>query len=82
MGSAHKWRLVQVKLVKDTNPGAYAVQVRCIGKQHEGRPMFTLAEGYADLDGEAFIAYYCDSCANPLLARQRVGGTIGTLRNI
>lgn len=60
-----------MRLVKDSNPGAHAVRVVCRGKNHhvvdaERRfprgPMFTLAEGYADLDGEAFIAYYCDDC--------------------
>ena len=58
-----------MRLVKDTNPGAYAVQVRCIGPHHHElntrahSRMFTLAEGYADLDGKAFEAYYCDACA-------------------
>lgn len=66
-----------MRLVKDTSPGAQAVSVRCIGKRHaelnkgtaadfgkgERTRMFRLADGYADLDGKAFEAYYCDACA-------------------
>ena len=53
-----------MRLVKDTSDGGRAIQVPCIGANH-AKPsrMFTLAEGYADLDGEAFVAYYCDECA-------------------
>lgn len=67
-----------MRLVKDTSPGAYAVMVVCIGPRHDeikskyrtGR-MFTLAEGYADLDGEPFVAYYCTECVldDPDLAK-------------
>ena len=66
-----------MKLVKDSSPGAWAVKVPCVGENHYlsvppgGRhltntTMFTLAQGYADLDGEAFKAYYCDACAERL----------------
>ena len=67
-----------MRLVKDISPGAYAVRVPCIGKDHAAHRktlklipsvMFTLAEGYADLDGKAFVDYYCDACveADPVL---------------
>ncbi len=66
-----------MRLVKDISDGARAVNVPCIGKRHvelnEGTAqdfgqgartrMFRLADGYADLDGPAFKAYYCDPCA-------------------
>lgn len=52
-----------MKLVKDNNPGAYAVAVSCVHPSHEGNTRrFTLADGYSDLDGKAFVDYYCDSC--------------------
>lgn len=64
-----------MRLVKDRNPGAFAVQVVCVGHEHMGKPMFTLAEGYADLDGRAFVDYYCDRCvaASPQLTAAIVG---------
>ena len=56
-----------MKLVKDNSPGAWAVKVICISPKHKGSSrMFTLAEGYADLDGPAFKAYYCNGCAEGL----------------
>ena len=56
-----------MRLVKDSNPGAHAVTVSCRGPRHETRwpgslPRFTLAEGYADLDGVPFLDYYCNAC--------------------
>lgn len=73
-----------MRLVKDNNPGAWAVSVRCIGQHHDiNNAMrkyprkggwFILAEGYSDLDGEAFVAYYCAECATEIRtveARQR-----------
>ena len=61
-----------MRLVKDESPGAFAVRVQCIHPEHARinaarrypRPgrWFTLAEGYSDLDGEPFVAYYCDDC--------------------
>jgi hypothetical protein len=67
-----------MRLVKDTNHGAFAVRVVCVGPNHAAidqqrrfprGSMFTLAEGYADLDGKAFVDYYCDDCvaADPAL---------------
>ena len=67
-----------MRLVKDGNPGAHAVRVVCVGSNHQSvdavrrwprGSMFPLAEGYADLDGKAFHAYYCDDCvaADPTL---------------
>lgn len=56
-----------MRLVKDTNPGAYAVHVRCVGTNHDkysASRSFLLAKGYADLDGLAFLDYYCDACAS------------------
>lgn len=64
-----------MRLVKDSSPGGRAVRVVCIGTEHGAidatrryrrGPMFTLAEGYADLDGEPFKAYYCDDCAEAM----------------
>lgn len=52
-----------MRLVKDNSPGGHAVRVLCC----ERSTMFTLAEGYADLDGEAFVAYYCPTCVQPYL---------------
>ena len=67
-----------MKLVKDRNPGAYAIKVPCVGKHHatlnakNDLPapsiMFTLAEGYADIEGRAFQDYYCDKCAAEFLS--------------
>jgi len=57
-----------MRLVKDRNVGAFAVYVPCIQAGHKGPrfnptyTMFLLAEGYADLDGVPFQAYYCDKC--------------------
>jgi len=64
-----------MRLVKDTNPGAHAVRVVCVGSCHkeidERRrwprgSMFTLAEGYSDLDGQPYVDYYCDDCVAEL----------------
>ena len=66
-----------MNLVKDSSDGARAVSVKCIGERHaelnagttadfgqgERTRMFRLADGYADLDGQSFVAYYCDACA-------------------
>lgn len=52
-----------MNLVKDKNPGAYAVSVRCVGKHHKSpQRMVQLAYAYADTDGRAFVDYYCDDC--------------------
>ena len=66
-----------MKLVKDTNPGAFAVSVPCQGKRHRELNakndipapsiMFTLAYGYSDIEGRAFQDYYCDKCAAEFL---------------
>lgn len=63
-----------MKLVKDNSVGGWAVQVECVGRDHEEikraknvrwiSRWFTLAEGYADLDGREFVDYYCDDCVN------------------
>jgi hypothetical protein len=29
--------------------------------------MFTLAEGYSDMEGEPLVAYYCNECAKEYL---------------
>ena len=66
-----------MRLVKDNSPDAWAVEVPCIGPNHYlGVPpggrhltttrMFTLAQGYIDLDSEALMGYYCDACAERL----------------
>ena len=47
-----------MRLVQDKSVGGYAIKVQCV-KCHN---MFTLADGYADLDGEAFVDYYCAKC--------------------
>lgn len=58
-----------MRLVKDRSLAASAVRVLCVGHGHiapVGRERdsrwFTLSAGYADLDGRAFIDYYCDKC--------------------
>ena len=53
-----------MRLVKGVAPRDYETSVPCDGERHEGSRMFILAHGYADLDGEAYRAYYCDRCAN------------------
>ena len=55
-----------MRLVQDNSPGGHAVRVVCC----ECSTMFTLAEGYADLDGEAFVAYYCPRCVAKYLKAQ------------
>lgn len=47
-----------MRLVKDHSPGAYAVQVRCCSCHQ----MRWLSEVAADLDGRAFLDYYCKAC--------------------
>ena len=44
------------RLVKDTNPGAYAVYVSCAACGHR----IKLADALIDRDGPAYQAYYCD----------------------
>ena len=46
-----------MNLVRDTNPGAYAVYVSCYKCGHRD----LLANMVADLDGSSFKAYYCIS---------------------
>lgn len=54
-----------MKLVKDNSPGSWAVKVPCIHPQHEGESrMFTLAEGWSDIEGKAFVDYYCLACVD------------------
>lgn len=63
-----------MKLVKDKSVGAYAIQVPCVSPDHYANNakrryprrgiMFTLAEGFFDIDGKAFVDYYCDDCVN------------------
>lgn len=71
-----------MRLVKDNSAGAWGTSVPCIGPRHHElnekrhghrhtNTMFTLAEGYADLDGEAFKAYYCDACAATIEGRPK-----------
>lgn len=47
---------------KDTNPGAYAVRVKCL-RCHSTRQ---LAHMRADLDGPPFFAYFCDPHCVPV----------------
>ncbi len=51
-----------MKLVKDTSAGAYAVTIPCVHESHQGYVMVRLADAYADLEGRAFVDYYCDKC--------------------
>lgn len=62
-----------MRLVKDNSLAGSAVRVLCVGAHHNepvGRERntrwFTLSEGYADLDGRAFVDYYCGKCAAKL----------------
>lgn len=50
-----------MRLIKDTSPGARAVYVSCI--REECRKSIRLSDAVADIDGPAFLAYYCPSCA-------------------
>ena len=50
-------------LGKDRSPGGFAIDVPCVDPLHEGRPLFTLAYGYSDMNGRPFKDYYCDKCA-------------------
>lgn len=51
-----------MKLIKDTNPGAYVVMVKCLtcGK------IRVLADMLIDTEGPAFRAYYCDPECRPV----------------
>lgn len=64
-----------MRLERDTSIAARNVSVRCVGKYHEtnggahtpggrSRPgrMVLLADTYFDLDGRAFLDYYCLAC--------------------
>ena len=56
------------RLVKDNSLAARAVSVPCIAEGHQGHIMVPLHMVHADLNGRAFVDYYCDVC----LARQGV----------
>lgn len=58
-----------MKLHKDKRPEICGYQF-CIGAQHTGPKMFKLNEGFADLDGEPFKAYYCRACAVQIAPEQ------------
>jgi len=49
-------------------PGAGNVRVRCIHQDHLGSRWFLLSDGYVDVQGAAFTAYYCAPCAATLRA--------------
>lgn len=62
-----------MRLVQDTSLAASAVSVLCVGQGHVppiGRERnsrwFVLSSGWADLDGRAFVDYYCDKCKTKL----------------
>ena len=38
-------------------------RVQCSAPQHNGSRWFPVSEGFADLDGKPFVAYYCADCA-------------------
>jgi len=42
-------------------------------RTHQQGPMFTLAEGYVDLDGIPFQSYYCDMCVEEAEHRASLG---------
>lgn len=48
-----------MRLEKDATPGGSAVRVPC----ETCSRMFTLSEGWADLDGRAFVSYVCAECS-------------------
>jgi hypothetical protein len=71
-----------MRLVKDNSAGAHAIKVPCTHTYHHesdrersyprGSIMFTLAEGYSDMDGESFHSYYCDDCVKKFNLRHLI----------
>lgn len=63
-----------MRLIQDRSAGAQAVSVPCAAADHIGRPpgnsMFTLSQGFADIDGPPFQAYFCGACARRLAPEQ------------
>lgn len=55
-----------MRLDKDASPGGRGVTVVCMPCHDRKAKLtrFTLADGWADLDGPAFVAYVCADCAN------------------
>jgi hypothetical protein len=54
-----------MKLVKLTGPEGSRGLVRCVGPNHQGifgTRMIPVADAYADLDGKAFVDFYCKAC--------------------